>query len=91
MEIFNPDFIKIVNNCKDFGQLLVLLHFVNYVKKEQNNITTVFALGKYSKLSRVIAEMFNMPIVYTALGEQYQTVDNQITYNDLIKIVEILK
>jgi 3-dehydroquinate dehydratase type I len=89
--VLKPDFIKIVFMCNKFSEYFILLEFIKHIHKSNSNITTVFALGQFSKFSRVVAEILDMPIVYTALNEQYQTVDNQIAYDDLKTIMEILK
>lgn len=88
IELQKPEIIKIcckVNNINDIIRLLKL-----YNDYPQLGLIA-FDLGENASLTRVLAKLKGAPFIYASIDEENKTEPSQISYDNILKLMEILK
>ena len=84
MEIFDPDFYKIVTHINEKKDILRLFNLY----QNSNDNLIIFGLGKRGSFSRVTSLFLGAPFTYTFLKKYSPTAEGQIEKSDFQNILE---
>lgn len=86
----NPDLIKIAFRIDNRPNLKNFIRMMFDFKRKCKIPLSLIGLGKYSKISRLLATYFRQNLIFLSLKKELESAQGQINYKDYFEILNLL-